>query len=46
MKPVKMMLCAFLIAHFTVGCAQQAEPEKRPNILIALSDEYSTKTSK
>ncbi|MCP4046967.1 MAG: sulfatase-like hydrolase/transferase [Gammaproteobacteria bacterium] len=37
----KWKLCAVLIACFSVGCSQQAEQQKRPNILIAVSDDQS-----
>lgn len=41
MKFANLTLCVLPLALFTLGCAQQTEPEKRPNILIAISDDQS-----
>ena len=41
MKLVRLALCALSLILFMPGCTQQAEREKRPNILIAISDDQS-----
>lgn len=41
MELLRLSLCALSLSLLALGCGQQAETEKRPNILIAISDDQS-----
>ncbi|MBT8055876.1 MAG: sulfatase, partial [Gammaproteobacteria bacterium] len=41
MKALTQMMAAVTLAFLAFGCAQPVEPERKPNILIAISDDQS-----